>query len=140
MCRKKRFVKVSGILIHHGPETDVTRCCLGEARAFSEHIKQKFRLNFSKNKCSEICSMHNFSWQIRFRVRLIFLFRGGENGQKRFSPPNEIVGLTRIWIRLEKPCILHVSEPFLFENFADNGYENGNYQLWLNQPVHVTIS
>ena len=63
-------------MVSHGADTDVMRFRLDEASAFSEHIKHSFRLNFSKNKCSEICCMHKFLSQIRFRVRLNVLFAG----------------------------------------------------------------
>ena len=47
-CADFFIFKFSGILVHHGTETDVTRFHLDEARAFLVHIKRSFGLNFQK--------------------------------------------------------------------------------------------
>ena len=59
-AEKNKNFKVLGVLVCHGAMRDVTRFHLDEARAFSEYVNPFFELNFSKNKCFEICSMHDF--------------------------------------------------------------------------------
>ena len=81
-CAEKLKIKVSSTFVYHGAKTDVTCFSIDKARAFLEHIKRLFRLKLSKSKCSEICSLHNFSRQVRFRVWQNNLFWGKQEGKK----------------------------------------------------------
>ena len=68
-AEKNKIFKVWGILVRVGAIMDVMRFRLGEARTFSEYVHPFFELNFSKNKCFETCSMHDFLRRIQIQVR-----------------------------------------------------------------------
>jgi hypothetical protein len=85
-AEKNKIFKVWGILVRVGAIMDVMRFRLGEARTFSEYVHPFFELNFSKNKCFETCSMHDFSRRIRIRVRQKKNW-GKKKGAEKLFPP-----------------------------------------------------
>ena len=68
----QKKLKVLGVLVSHGAETDVTRFCLDEASRWGRgqemtrnEITQQFFCQIQKNNCF-LCY---FLWRIHFRVK-----------------------------------------------------------------------